>query len=773
LIPRPFVREMYLLKTLGRIRLTDGDDREVDRLLQQPKRLALLAYLASPTPGTWHRRDVLLEVFWPELDAERARGALRNALHVLRRDVGAGVIRTRGDDEVSVDPALFATDAATMEHEADSGRLEEAFDRYEGDYLRGLYIKDSESFDRWLDDEKRRLLTFAKKAGLGGAGTREQSGDVRSAIELVERVASLDPHDESVVRRLIGLLDRSGDRARALAAYEQFSARLAEDLGAEASAETIAQVEAIRLRRVLGPDLPTGMTLPARAAAPPVTPVPPNTQRSRRLLVRSIAAAAVVVVTFSTPVAIRARGADHAPLLVILPMENTVADSLSYLGLAINGEVARRLRGIGGLKTVGSLYDDWPKAVRNDLPRIGRQFGWHVALRTTLSGANGSLVLSAELVDIDANTAQRVAEYALAPDSIRDVSSRLAAAVAGSLFRAVLPMAPHADPKHFPTSESFRLAMCGHSHCEAMGRGGLYQHGPQGPAASFYRRAIDLDPTNARAWAGLSSVYTVAAIGGLEDWGDATALAELAGQQAIRLDSLEGTPWANFAALRVSQSHRMSDGDSLFARATALDPGNPELYLIKATLYRAAWQWDKARDAFRMARQLDPFSPGLLERASALELCAGRPQEALAIAKAALDPTRPSQRSLLARILPRLGRWDEAVAELRSADSSLTNPADPTSGLTGEAAYWAIRNRDGRANLARVEKMTLTSRVRDARLASAYIGAGDLDRGMSLLEQAIKSGAPGDKLPCAPDFDRVRDTPRFKAILALVPRWDR
>lgn len=51
---------MHLLETLGRIRLTDADGREVDRLLQQPNRLALLAYLAAPAPGTWHRRDVLL-----------------------------------------------------------------------------------------------------------------------------------------------------------------------------------------------------------------------------------------------------------------------------------------------------------------------------------------------------------------------------------------------------------------------------------------------------------------------------------------------------------------------------------------------------------------------------------------------------------------------------------------------------------------------------------------------------------------------------------------
>ena len=755
---------MHVLDTLGRIRLADGDGREVDRLLQQPKRLALLAYLAAPAPGTWHRRDVLLAVFWPGLDAQRGRTALRNALHVLRQHTGAGVIRTRGDDEVSVDPALFATDAAELLRDVDAGRPADAFDRYRGDFLPGLYIKEAESFERWLDDERRRLRSVARQAGLVAADACEESGDLRGAVNLVERVAGLDPHDESVVRRLIGLLDRSGDHARALAAYERFRTRLAQDLGAEASAETVAQVEAIRSRRY-----PVANAAPAGAPPPPdnppsviAAPHPLAVTRTPRWAARAIVATAIAVGAVGALVAFRKHA--PAPRLVILPMENTVADSLSYIGLAINDQLSRRLRGIGGLKTVSSLYDDWPRAVRNDLPRIGREFGSNVALRTTLSGANDSLVLTAELVDIDRKTAQRVAQYALALDSIRDVSSRLAAAVAGKLFRAVFPMAPHADPKHLPSSESFRLAMMG-----------WYQqlNGPQGTAAPFYRRATELDPTNARAWAGLSSVYTIAAIGGLEEWSTAVDRAEQAGRQAIALDPLEGTPLANLAALRVNQSHRTSDGDSLIARAIALDPANPELYLIKATMYRNAWQWDKARDAFRMARQLDPLSPGLLNRAASLELCAGRAQEALALAKAALDPTEPSQRRSLARILARLGRWDEAVAELRAADSSLTNAADPTSGLTGGAAYWAIRERDGRANLARVEKMTLTSRVRDARLAGALISAGYLDRGMSLLEQAIRSGASGDKLPCDPQMDRVRDTPRFKALLASVRRWDR
>src|SRR2546429_348307 len=66
---------MIELRMLGRLSLTGADGREVRGLLGQPRRLALLAYLAAASPQGFHRRDTLLALFWPELDQEHARAA--------------------------------------------------------------------------------------------------------------------------------------------------------------------------------------------------------------------------------------------------------------------------------------------------------------------------------------------------------------------------------------------------------------------------------------------------------------------------------------------------------------------------------------------------------------------------------------------------------------------------------------------------------------------------------------------------------------------------
>src|SRR5687768_17252806 len=97
---------MIALQTLGAVDLRN-DGKEVSTVLAQPKRLALLAFLATARPRGFVSRDSLLALFWPESDEERARNSLRQALHHLRRSLGDASIVGRGDREVGVDPAVI------------------------------------------------------------------------------------------------------------------------------------------------------------------------------------------------------------------------------------------------------------------------------------------------------------------------------------------------------------------------------------------------------------------------------------------------------------------------------------------------------------------------------------------------------------------------------------------------------------------------------------------------------------------------------------------
>ena len=62
----------------------------------QPKDVALLAYLVAARPRGPQRREILVSLLWPETGERRARNALNQALHRIRKALGPGVVLSRG-----------------------------------------------------------------------------------------------------------------------------------------------------------------------------------------------------------------------------------------------------------------------------------------------------------------------------------------------------------------------------------------------------------------------------------------------------------------------------------------------------------------------------------------------------------------------------------------------------------------------------------------------------------------------------------------------------
>jgi len=209
---------MIELRMLGTLSLTSADGRDVQALLGQPRRLALLAYLAAATPQGFHRRDSLLALFWPELDQEHARAALRQALHVVRDALGAGAVASRGDEEIGLDFDQVLCDVAAFERAVDEEQFREALDLYRGNLLEGFFISDAPEFERWLETERARLQETASRAARALAEHYETRSNLTTAAHWARRAIELAPSDEATVRRLISLLDRHGARAGALEA---------------------------------------------------------------------------------------------------------------------------------------------------------------------------------------------------------------------------------------------------------------------------------------------------------------------------------------------------------------------------------------------------------------------------------------------------------------------------------------------------------------------------------------------------------------------------
>ncbi len=241
---------MIRLRVLGCLDLLGLRAKPVDSVLQQPKRAALLAYLVVAKTARFERRDRLYALFWPEFDLARARDALNSAIRFLRRELGDGVLVSRGAEEVGVDQGQLICDVTEFRAAIEHHHLSDAVSVYRGDLLDGFHCDASAAFDEWLDGERNALRAMAARAARMFSEQREREGNHTTAVACARRAVALSDGNERVMRQLLELLDRLGDRAGALHAYEEFAHRMDKEFDAKPSAETQALVNRIRSRTV-------------------------------------------------------------------------------------------------------------------------------------------------------------------------------------------------------------------------------------------------------------------------------------------------------------------------------------------------------------------------------------------------------------------------------------------------------------------------------------------------------------------------------------------
>ncbi len=235
---------MVELRALGSIDLR-REGTEIAAVLTQPKRLALLLYLDLARPHGFHRRDRLVALLWPELDASHSRNALSKAIHHIRRELGESSITTRGD-EVMLDPIYIRSDVRVLEAALANNDHMRAVQLYQGPLADGFFVEDAPEFERWMSDERNQIRISVANAAWALADKFREEGRVEDATVYARSASGLTRDDEPSVRRLMRFLESVGDRAGALRAYDEFAIWLSSELDANPAADTEALRNSIR-----------------------------------------------------------------------------------------------------------------------------------------------------------------------------------------------------------------------------------------------------------------------------------------------------------------------------------------------------------------------------------------------------------------------------------------------------------------------------------------------------------------------------------------------
>jgi TolB-like protein/DNA-binding SARP family transcriptional activator/Flp pilus assembly protein TadD len=771
---------MYRLRTFGGLVL-ERDGVPADEMASQRKVLAVLACLA--VHGSLGR-DRLMALLWPDSDAARARGSLKQAVHSLRRQLAEPELLL-GTAELRLNPARIESDVQLFHESVQRGAHDEAVALYGGPFLDGVHLEGTSEFERWVDGHRDGYAARFHASLEALALAADSRGDAVAATEWWRRLQGADPLSSRVALRLMEALERGGDPAGALRHARAHELLLMEDLGLPP--DPAVSLMAARLSAAVPRPAPTredaatAPPAPARGAPPAATPAtalaapaaatPPATPSLlawRRpaipalmvLAMAGLLAAGVVLTNGRTASGLPAAAADEARASVaVLPLVDMSPDGdLEYLGDGIAEEILNTLAGIPGMRVPARTSSFHFRGSNQSVAEIAAALGVDHILEGSLRRDGHRIRVTAQLIEAgeDRHVWSRTFDSDFA--DVFAVQEEIARTVAEAL-RPRLNDGTRGLPRAVdPAAHDLYL------------RGLFHWNRRSAPdlllAVRFFEEATALDPDYARPWAGMALAYAVIPIGFSPQLpvAEARARLERAAHRALALDPT----LAEVHAARAFSYHfqwRWEDAEREYLRAIELDPRNATAHQWYGEHLAKTGRGAEAVQAMRRALELDPLSLAIRNDLG-LVLMFHRQFDAARDAweeTLRMDPGFAIPHYLLHRLALTQGRLEEAE-EWGRRWAELTNAAPAGEIQTLVRAVGSPALRPQAMTILRGWAAAPNPRWLDIAFYRTQLGAED--QAIAALESGLSAGAPMMvQIGHAPWVDPLRDQPRFQRLV--------
>jgi tetratricopeptide (TPR) repeat protein len=289
-------------------------------------------------------------------------------------------------------------------------------------------------------------------------------------------------------------------------------------------------------------------------------------------------------------------------------------------------------------------------------------------------------------------------------------------------------------------------------------------------AETLFRRAIEIDPAYAQAWAGLANTYNLLREYSAMPAAEAYAAAVEAGRKAVALnptdaDAMSALAFAEFYGLRL-----IEEGIARFEAARAVDPESPKIHHWLGNALLHLGRFVEALAEIEEAQRLDPSSRSIRASMGLAYFCAGRITEATALLTemARLEPDFLSPHAYLAYLHLAQGDYPAYLAALEKMGSLREDSSRNAVAAAGRRGY-AESGRDG------MIKAMLTEEQREVRAGRSLIYnvarlealAGDVTAALRSLKASVDAGEEHVMgINIDPAFRLIRSNPEFRDFAA-------
>lgn len=819
---------MFEVKLLGGASI-EGPAAPLSGPAVQRHRLALLALLAAAHPGG-SSRDKLGALLWPERGGEDARKLLNQAVHKLRKALGAETILSAGD-ELRLGADRLPVDLIAFREAMDGSRFQRAVDLYGGLFLDGFHLPDAVDFERWAESEGERLRQDHLRALERLAEEAATRGERRAAAGWWRRAVEEAPYSGRITVRLMEALEAAGERAEAIRQAEEHGRRLEAELGAEPSPAVLALAE--RMRSVprwvrVSHETESGESdeeLDDAAGDGSEGAVAPDASPGRPRSLRWAAVVAVVglfllgalavassILSDGAPSAAAEASAGHK-WIAVLPFEDLTGtrDALAFTE-AIHGDLIVALSGVASLRVIsrGSTlpYRDRSKP----LSLVAEELGVDVLVEGGVQRLGERVRVNVQLTEPHSGELMWAESFtrSLSMENLFEIRSRMVEGIAASVEAALTAE----ERQRVASPPTQNLTAYQYLHQVRLIHGATLEANRE--AVRLLRLAVELDPGIAEAWESLASRYSWRA----PYLGVSTAVwdtAMLFAERALEADPEYGPAYSSLASIYGHQGF-LAQQAQLAERALALSPSDGFAARKLGLTYRGRGEFLEALRWHQESVRLSPFAPGnrtwvgrthadlgQLEQAAswyrgvlamspddayplpalaALHLRAGRPDSAAFYAEK-LEAGYPDEPLWLtaAAMVHHYLRDFEAVGRTagRAVEIAGKHPAREADGLLASTLLGFAESRAGdregsealfEQSLAFLESMVAAGTDTPRwpyEIGLINAARGDLDQALDWLETAYDLGFRwGWMLDLEPMLDPLREWPRFQSVRARV-----
>src|SRR5436190_6999936 len=479
-----------------------------------------------------------------------------------------------------------------------------------------------------------------------------------------------------------------------------------------------------------------------------------------------IAAVATTVVAVAVALAVnsyRSRSSSAAiQSIAVMPFLNASGNAdVEYLSDGLTDSLIFRFSQLPNVKISPTSSVMRFKNTTKDVTEVARELNVDAVLSGRLTRAGDELGISVQLVDARTQKLIWAEQYDRKMADLLSTQREIAMTLTQKM-RLRLAADERVITKTYTSSnDAYQLYLKGRYQWSRRTRADLDK------AIDSYKRAIDLDPNFALAYAATAEVYN--SMGKQEVRPkDCIPLAKAAAMRALEIDPMLAEAHTALADSLAIYDWNWAESESHFKKGLELDPNDAYIHLAYAVSYLTAMgrRPEMVKEAKR-AVELEPLSMINNSVLTSAYIYDRRYDQALVQARSTydLDQNFPMGRLWLGFALIENGKYDEAISVIGQV-----LPESPTRFMSGVVLGYAYAKQGKRAEaeqqISELLKLGKTRYLRTYYLAIIYATLGYKDKAFAELEESI---AERDcflgRLAVEPALDPLRDDPRFKSLM--------